>query len=89
MSNYQQVHDSIAFHPGYYIKEFMESIKISEEDFAKQLNISKNKLLLILNGKQNITINLAEKLSKITKISTKCWLNLQESYDKIIIKTDK
>lgn len=31
-------YDTIAFHPGYYIKEIVEESRLTQEDFAKRLD---------------------------------------------------
>ena len=38
MSNYIEHNDTIAFHPGYYIKEIVEESRLTQEDFAKRLD---------------------------------------------------
>ena len=49
MSNYIEYNDTVAFHPGYYIKEIVEESGLTQEDFAKRLDTSpKNLSLLIL-----------------------------------------
>ena len=34
MSNYFEYHDTIAFHPGYYIKEIIDESAMTQEEFA-------------------------------------------------------
>ena len=38
MSNYIEYNDTIAFHPGYYIKENIDESGSTQEDFAKRLD---------------------------------------------------
>ena len=35
MNNYAEYNDTIAFHPGYYLKEIVEESGLTQEDFAK------------------------------------------------------
>lgn len=37
MSNYIEYNDTVAFHPGYYIKEIMDESGLTQKDFAKRL----------------------------------------------------
>ena len=37
MSNYVEFGNKIAFHPGYYIKEYIEEVGLTQEDFANRL----------------------------------------------------
>lgn len=96
MSNFIEFHDKIAFHPGYYIKEIIEDSGLTQEEFAKKLNITPKQLSELIRGKQSISIDIAMKLSKLLGTSMNLWLNLQNSYDALIsqinseeIKTQK
>ena len=91
MSNYIEYDDKIAFHPGYYIEEIIEESGLTQEDFARRLGIpskifegpSKN-LSLLIRGEQNLSIDIAMKLSRMTGTSVSLWLNLQDAYDVLI-----
>lgn len=37
MSNYVEYKNQIAFHPGYYIKEYIDELGLTQEDFANRL----------------------------------------------------
>lgn len=76
------------FHPGYYIKEYLETQKISIEDFAKQLKVTPNYINKIINGEKDISCNIANKLHKLLGTSINFWINLQNSYNRGI-KNDK
>lgn len=41
MGNYIEYNDTIAFHPGYYIKELVDESGLTQEDFAKDRYNSK------------------------------------------------
>ena len=81
MSNYTELDDKIAFHPGYYIKEIVEESGMEQKDFAKKLGISSESLNLLIQGKQNVSNDLAMKLSETTGTSAVLWLSLQKAYD--------
>lgn len=84
MSNYIEYDDKIAFHPGYYIKEIVEVSGLTQEDFAKRLDTTPKNLSLLIRGEQNLSIDIAMKLSRMTGTSVSYWLNLQNAYDALI-----
>ena len=84
MSNYIEFDDKIAFHPGYYIKEMVEESGLTQADFAKRLDITPKSLSLLIRGEQNLSTEIAMKLSKMTGTSVSYWLNLQNGYDALM-----
>lgn len=84
MSNYIEYNDTIAFHPGYYIKEIVDESRLTQEDFAKRLDTTPKNLSLLIRGEQSLSIDIAMKLSRITGTSVNYWLNLQNAYDALI-----
>lgn len=87
MSNYIEFNDKIAFHPGYYIKEIIENIGLTQEDFAKRLDTTPKNLSLLIRGEQNLSIDIAMKLSRMMDTSVIYWLNLQKAYDALLAET--
>lgn len=84
MENYTEIGDKIAFHPGYYIEEIMKEKGLSQEYFAKELNIEPDTLDMIVRGEQSVSNEIAQKLSEALGSSTEFWLNLQHTYDTLI-----
>lgn len=84
MSNYIEYNDKIAFHPGYYIKEIVEESGLTQKDFANRLDTTPKNLSLLLKGSQNLSIDIAGKLSRMMGTSVEYWLNLQKTYDSLI-----
>ena len=84
MSNYIEYNDTIAFHPGYYVKELVEESGLTQEDFAKRLDTTPKNLSLLIRGEQKLSIDIAMKLSRMIGTSVSYWLNLQNSYDALI-----
>lgn len=80
MSNYIELDNKVAFHPGYYIQEYLNEQNLSQEEFSKRYNIP----LEVIKGEQSISIYIAKKLSSIIGTSIDYWLNLQKEYDKLI-----
>lgn len=81
MSNYIEYNDTIAFHPGYYIKEIVGESGLTQEDFAKRLDTTPKNLSLLIRGEQSLSIDIAMKLSRMLGTSIHYWLNLQNAYD--------
>ena len=81
MSSYVEYHDKIAFHPGYYIKEIVEESGLTQEDFAKRLGTTPK---VLMNGDQNLSIDIATKLSRMLGTTVAYWLRIQQAYDETI-----
>ena len=86
MGNYIEYNDKIAFHPGYYIKELIKESGLTQEDFAKRLATTPKKLSVLIRGEQNLSTDLAMKLSGMLGTSVEYWLNLQKAYDILLRK---
>ena len=84
MSSYVEYHDKIAFHPGYYIKEIVEESGLTQEDFAKRLGTTPKNLCVLMNGDQNLSIDIATKLSRMLGTTVAYWLRIQQAYDETI-----
>lgn len=84
MSNYIEYNDTVAFHPGYYIKEIVVESGLTQEDFAKRLDTTPKNLSLLIRGEQSLSIDIAMKLSRMIGTSVNYWLNLQNAYDALI-----
>ena len=83
MNNYLEYNDKIAFHPGYYIKEIIDESGLTQEDFAKRLDTTAKNISILVRGEQNLSIDIAMKLSKMLGTSITYWLNLQNMYDTV------
>ena len=84
MSNFIEYKDTVAFHPGYYIKELVEESGLTQEDFAKRLDTTPKNLSVLISGNQSLSIDIAMKLSRMTGTSVEYWLNLQKRYDSLV-----
>lgn len=79
--NKKEYNDLIAFHAGYYISEVIEEMEMTQEEFAKRLDLTPKHLSEIVNGKSKVTPEVANKLSVMLNTSVEMWLNLQTKYD--------
>ena len=71
MSNYVEFENKIAFHPGYYIKEYIEELGLTQEDFAIRLGTTPKNISYIIRGEQSISIDIANKL---------CFTDIQNAF---------
>lgn len=75
------------FHPGVYLKDTIDVLDLTIDEFSLRTGISKDDLSLIVDEKMNITLDIAEKLAKYFDNSTNYWLNLQKLYDKYMLES--
>ena len=78
--NKQIYEELIAFHPGYYVKQFIEELGMSQEELAKRIETSGKNVSDLINGKANLADDMALKLSIVFGTSVKMWLNLNQIY---------
>ncbi len=78
--------DVIAFRPGQYIGELIEDYHMTQKEFAEKLEVSPKTISELVNGEESLTNGIAQKLEKLTNISTKTWLNLQASFDRKVVE---
>ena len=70
----------IAFHPGYYVKDYIEDQGITQEELAKRLQTTPKYVSDLVNGRINLTDEMVLKLSIVFGTSTTMWLNLNQKY---------
>lgn len=83
MSNYIEYKDKVAFHPGYYIKEIIDDSGLTQADFAKRLGTTPKNISILVRGEQSLSVDIANKLSRMLGTSIAYWLNLQQKYDEL------
>ena len=79
----------IAFHPGYYIKDYIDEQGITQEELAKRLQKTPKYVSDLVNGKINLTEEMVSRLSIVFGTSTKMWLNLNQKYIEKRIEIEK
>lgn len=72
--------DLIAFHPGYYVKEMLEYEGMSQDELSKRLQTSGKNVSDLINGKANLSDEMAMNLSIVFGTSVSLWLNLNQKY---------
>lgn len=83
MSNIKFVGNKIAFHPGYYIKELIDSLNTTTAGFALLVGLPKETVEALVDGKMPMTKRIARKLYCRLGVSEEFWMNLQQKYDEM------
>lgn len=80
-----------ASHPGILLKEELHARGMKQVDLAKQMGLAKNVMSEIINGKRNISPELAVRLETVLDISAEFWMKYQMAFeiDKIRIRNKK
>ncbi len=69
-------------HPGCLVKSLcLDPLGISVTDAAKALKVSRPTLSKLLNGRINISPEMAIRISIVFSTSDKLWIDLQAGYD--------
>lgn len=80
MSRVISYEEIIAFHPGYYVKEIIEDLAMTQDELAKRLDTSAKTVSELVNGNINLSYELANKLSIVFGTSSDMWVNLNNTY---------
>ena len=86
VSNEINYKNLIAFHPGSYVEDIIDDLNITQKEFARRLGTTEKSLSKLVNGEDNLSKEMAYKLSKLTGISINTWMNLQNEYEKKILE---
>ncbi len=79
MKNFIQVN---APHPGEMLPEmYLKPLGLTIKDAGEKLQLSRNKLSAIIQGKANVTGLIALKLSRAFNTTPFLWMNMQTNYD--------
>lgn len=69
-------------HPGEYLKEvYMVPQNMSITSLASKLSVSPSAVSRLVNGKGDLSCDMAIKLSKAFNRSAKAWMNMQVDYN--------
>jgi addiction module HigA family antidote len=68
-------------HPGVYLKELLDELKLSQYRLARELGVPAMRINHVVNGKRPVTAELALRLGRYFGQSPRYWINLQSRYD--------
>ena len=75
--------------PGEVLKEeFLAEYRLSQNQLAKAIGISPNRITEIINNRRRITADTALRLSLYFDNSPEFWMNLQSRYDLKMVRRD-
>lgn len=66
--------------PGALLRAILEDLNTTPEDMAHRTGINTEVLVSILHENQPLTQDMADKLARVTPISSKTWMNFEHSY---------
>ena len=69
------------YHPGRYLKDNLEVLQMSNEDFSSKTGIPQKTIEDIINEKTSLTLDIATKIAEYFDSSVDIWMNLQKEYD--------
>ena len=69
-------------HPGeILLEEFLKPAGITQQVFAEQLGVSRQRLHDLLHGKRGVTPDTALRLARVLDTTPDLWLGLQQAWD--------
>lgn len=68
-------------HPGVYLKELLNELKISQYRLARDLGVPAMRINHVVHGKRPVTAELALRLGRYFSQSPRYWINLQSRHD--------
>lgn len=74
-------HHIAPVHPGVYLKELLDELKISRYRLARDLGVPAMRINHVVHGKRPVTAELALRLGRYFSQSPRYWINLQNQYD--------
>ena len=70
-----------AIHPGEFLAETLEGLRISQAAFARAIGVSPMRISHVIKGVRPVTAELALLFGRAFSQSPQYWLNLQADYD--------
>ena len=69
-------------HPGQVLREsYLEPLNLTVTEAARRLGVTRKTLSELVNGKSDVSVEMAYKLAKACNTTPKLWLNMQMNYD--------
>lgn len=72
---------NLAIHPGELLEEEIEFIRMTQSEFAERMGVSVHVVSEIIQGKRDITDEVAVELEKVLGSPAYIWVNSQSRYD--------
>ena len=68
-------------HPGEFLKENLDELRISQAEFARTIGLSAMRISHVVKGKRPVTAEMALLFGKVFGQTPQYWINLQATYD--------
>ncbi|MEQ9299094.1 MAG: HigA family addiction module antitoxin [Cyclobacteriaceae bacterium] len=85
MSNNRKIANDLlpgsSTHPGVLLREELSARDMKQIELAKKLGVAKNVMSEIVNGRRNISPELAVRLENALSIKAEFWMRYQTAYD--------
>lgn len=86
---YYSSNTTIAVPPGATIKEQLEDRGMTQKEFSQRMGMSEKHISNLINGKVELTYDVADRLEYVLGVPAKFWNNLEASYRASIVRVDK
>lgn len=80
---------NIAIHPGETLHELLEAVSMSQAELSERTGLAVKTINEIVQGKNPITPETANKLSSVFGMSAQFWNNLQRNYDETLARIER
>lgn len=68
-------------HPGEHLRIDLEAAGISQAQLAREIQVPRNRVSMIIRGERGITADTALRLARWMGTTPEYWLNLQAAFD--------
>ncbi|MFO7981836.1 MAG: ImmA/IrrE family metallo-endopeptidase [Desulfuromonadales bacterium] len=75
--------------PGETLHEVMESLEMTQKEFAKRLELTEQTLIRVIKGDQPISYTTANRLELVTRVPARFWNNLEAEYREQLAKLEE
>lgn len=71
---------NLIIHPGEILKDILDTKNISIEELINNTGVDKTLILSVIDGKEDISNNIASSLESYLDIPKSFWINLENNY---------
>lgn len=68
-------------HPGEILQDELDELKVSPSEFARQIDVPRNRIGQIIAGKRSITADTALRFGHWFGVDPQFWINVQSQFD--------
>ena len=68
-------------HPGEILRKELDALGLSVSGFSEELDVSANRIRMILNGRLGVGADTASRLAGYFGTTPQLWLNLQRAWE--------